>query len=170
MSRSKHLREFITRTGYVVAVIGLCGLVLLEISCSSNNNQANTQVRQENANTTVEIQPQATPQPTPERRYDTTALKLVHVIYRWCDYKEQAYLETGLNLGFAWRRKHPTDPLYYPDGVDILIDKLKQVPDFNEKEQIKHLSSGYFNPDSGIKTAGDLYDFIQFNRNFSADK
>jgi len=75
-----------------------------------------------------------------------------------------------LNLTAAWRRKFPTDPAYYPDGVDKLINRLKQVPDFKQKEQIKHLHSGYFNPDTGIRTAGDLYDFIQFNRNFPTGK
>jgi hypothetical protein len=163
------LRISMPRIGYISAASGCALALLLQISCSANKTQeSNTQGRQDNANTAPPLQ--STPEATPATRNDQTALNLVHVIHRWCDYKEEAYLETGLKLSSAWRRKFPTDPDYYPDGVDQLINRLKQVPDWKEKAQIKNLHSGYFNPDTGIKTAGDLYDFIELNRNFPANK
>src|SRR5713226_6241041 len=90
-------RRFAPTAVYRLPALGFIFALLLQSSCSSNSNQQqNSQVRSDNDN--IAPSSQATSAASPERRNDQAALNLVHVIHRWCDYKEEAYLETGLNL------------------------------------------------------------------------
>jgi len=73
---------------YELAAAGFLLSIVLHISCSpSGTQQPNSQVRSDNAN--LASPPQPTASPTPERRVDQTALNLVRVIHRWCDYRKK---------------------------------------------------------------------------------
>lgn len=160
------------RSNYVARTValGLAGIVLLiQMSYwSSTNQQNNTQISQAPISTPANAPtPQVTPQPTPERRKDTTALALVKVLNSWCEMKETPYLHTGINLSHAWARRYGTDYQYYPEGADALARKLKKWPAFKDKDHVQKLDFGYFNTDTGIKTTGELYDYIELKRTFS---
>jgi hypothetical protein len=100
----------------------------------------------------------------PPRRTDQTAIDLQKILSKWARLKETTYLETGMILSTTWSLKHGTDPQYFPDGVDDLIERLKKWPAFKTKQHVQNLGLGSFNPDTGIRTAGDLWEFVELNQ------
>lgn len=83
---------------------------------------------------------------------------LESVIDRWSDTEAASY---GLRatLISLWRRNNPTVK-YNPIGIDGLTGRIRDRPVFANCQRAKKLHRNMFH-DDGIKTVGQLYDYLE---------
>ena len=64
-----------------------------------------------------------------------------------------------MSLIALWRRKNPTIK-YNPVGIDTLTSRIRERPAFAGCGRAQKLSRAMFH-DEGIKTVGQLYDYLE---------
>jgi len=88
---------------------------------------------------------------------------LVRVLDRWSD-TESGTLDRGVSLGGMWNLANLGAIPYDPDGIDGLIDEVRDNNFFSNAPQVSdragQLKHGMFVDGGGIQTQGDLYDFL----------
>ena len=85
---------------------------------------------------------------------------LAEVISRWCGAEAGSY-GMGASLDNLWRRRHPVDPPYNPDGIDSLVSRVKKAQFFQACEEAQGLNRGQFIAGGGLQTFGDLNDHLR---------
>ena len=84
---------------------------------------------------------------------------LAQVIDRWSD-QETGILTRATVLQTLWDDQHLGLNPFDPDGIDRLIDALRRDTFFRVRPQTSRLRRGMFANGGGIRTEGDLHDFL----------
>lgn len=84
---------------------------------------------------------------------------LVRVLDRWSN-QETGTLTRATVLERRWDLRHLGSIPFDPDGIDRLIDRIQNDAIFQNIAQANQLSHGMFVSGGGIRTEGDLHDFL----------
>jgi hypothetical protein len=84
--------------------------------------------------------------------------QLENVMDKWCGSEAGTY-GAGTLLRDMWEQAYPTTPAYDPQGINNLINQVHKNSFFKNYDKAKELEYGHFV--GGIKTYGNLYDFLE---------
>jgi hypothetical protein len=85
---------------------------------------------------------------------------LQDVLSDWSGVEGKPYGQ-GRQLKTLWGRGHPTTPAYDPTGIVELITGIKGNAFFRECDKAKKLKPGQFKEGGGLKTIGNLFQFLR---------
>jgi hypothetical protein len=83
---------------------------------------------------------------------------LEEVMDKWSGAESGTY-GAGTMLRDMWEQAYPTTPAYDPQGINNLINQIHKNSFFKNHERAQQLTYGHFS--GGIKTYGNLYDFLE---------
>lgn len=92
---------------------------------------------------------------------DQVFVRLERVLDRWCGIEGGSY-GPGKRLSSLWIQAYGNATPYHPDGVDRLIERVKEDQFFDPCPRAQGLSRTKFAAGSGngMKTVGDLHDHL----------
>jgi hypothetical protein len=85
---------------------------------------------------------------------------LVRVIDRWSELETGGF-DSTLILSSLWNQSHLDTIPYDPDGIDDLIQTLKDDKFFKNHPKTELLDHGQFSEGGGIPDEGELFNFFE---------